>query len=254
MGQASANRLLGSGLSPVSPASLFNMADPLTSAIFDGCRFVWEPLSDLADRIQGSLGANSVVRGIVMPGAVVSERGVMIEEGAIVETGAYVKGPCIIRRNAEVRHGAYIRGSVLLMEGAVLGHASEAKNSILLRDAKAPHFAYVGDSILGARVNLGAGTKLSNLAMTSERDKVTGRRPSITLRVDDVVYDTGLAKFGAVLGDDCETGCNSVLNPGVIVGPRSLVYPNVSVRRGYYPADTIMKLRQHVEYVQRVRR
>ena len=115
-----------------------------------------------------------------------------------------------------------------------------------LPHAAAPHFAYVGDAILGHRVNLGAGTKLSNLGILSAKDPTTGRRPTIKLTIDDQVYDTGLTKLGAILGDDAQTGCNAVLNPGCIVGPRTLVYANASLRKGYHPADSIIKLRQNL--------
>lgn len=233
------------------PDNYFDMALPEVRSIFAGCEFVWQPLIDLERRIRACVQPATVVRGSVMEGAYVSSNGVWIDEGAIVEPGTFITGPCFIGREAEVRQGAYIRGNVVLMDRAVLGHASEAKNAILLPGAKAPHFAYVGDSILGARVNLGAGTKLSNVGITSKKDSGTGHRPSITVLVDRNLYDTGLTKLGAVLGDDCSTGCNSVLNPGSFVGPRSLIYPNVSVRRGYYPADTILKLRQEIEQTPR---
>jgi len=121
----------------------------------------------------------------------------------------------------------------------------------LLPGAHAPHFNYVGDSILGRRVNLGAGTKLSNLTVISVKDQLTGKRPAIMLPIDGTVYDTGLAKLGAIMGDDAQTGCNSVLNPGVLLGPRCLVYPNASLPKGFYPADTIIKLRQKQVRVQR---
>jgi bifunctional N-acetylglucosamine-1-phosphate-uridyltransferase/glucosamine-1-phosphate-acetyltransferase GlmU-like protein len=131
-----------------------------------------------------------------------------------------------------------------MLAGSGLGHCSEAKNSLFLPRAHAPHFNYVGDSVLGHDVNLGAGTKLSNLAMSSEKDPQTGKRPSIRLIIDGQHYDTGLAKMGAILGDGAQTGCNSVLNPGCVVGRRSLVYANLSLPKGYYPPDTVIKLRQ----------
>jgi bifunctional N-acetylglucosamine-1-phosphate-uridyltransferase/glucosamine-1-phosphate-acetyltransferase GlmU-like protein len=151
-----------------------------------------------------------------------------------------------------VRHGAYVRENVILLADSILGHASEAKNALFLPGAAAPHFAYVGDSILGHRVNLGAGTKLSNLGILSAKDGATGKRPTIRLTVGDQEYDTGLSKFGAILGDDVQTGCNAVLNPGCIVGPRTLIYANMSLRKGYHPADAIIKLRQNVRVMGRV--
>ncbi len=138
-----------------------------------------------------------------------------------------------------------------MLTGSVLGHASEAKNSLFLPQAHAPHFNYVGDSILGHRANLGAGTKLSNLTIISEKDRMTGERPTIQIQVEDLIYDTGLAKLGSILGDDAQTGCNSVLNPGCLVGPRTLVYANLSLRKGYYGADQMIKLRQSISLAKR---
>ncbi len=150
-----------------------------------------------------------------------------------------------------MRHGAYVRENVILLDGAILGHASEAKHALFLPNAHAPHFAYVGDSILGQGVNLGAGTKLSNLGILSAKDPLTGKRPTIKLTIDDREYDTGLTKFGAILGDGVQTGCNAVLNPGCIVGPGTLVYANTSLRKGYHPAGSIIKLRQNVRVMTR---
>jgi len=138
-----------------------------------------------------------------------------------------------------------------MLSGSVLGHASEAKNAIFLPGAHAPHFNYIGDSILGHRTNLGAGTKLSNLTLVSERDPLTKKRPTIRLTVEGRVIDTGLEKLGAIIGDDVQTGCNSVMNPGCLIGPRTLVYANVSLRKGFYPADSIIKLHQDNETVGR---
>jgi bifunctional N-acetylglucosamine-1-phosphate-uridyltransferase/glucosamine-1-phosphate-acetyltransferase GlmU-like protein len=131
-----------------------------------------------------------------------------------------------------------------MLPGSILGHASEAKHSLFLPGAHAPHFNYVGDSILGQGVNLGAGTKLSNLTLVSAKDPLTGKRPTLELIIDNERYDTGLAKLGAVLGDNTQTGCNAVLNPGCIVGKNTLIYANLSLRKGYYPPESVIKLRQ----------
>ena len=146
-----------------------------------------------------------------------------------------------------MNHGAFVRDNVVMMPGSILGHASEAKHSLFLPGACAPHFNYIGDSILGQHTNIGAGTKVSNLTLVSEKDRETGRRPSIKLVVEGQEYDTQLPKLGAVLGDAAQTGCNSVLNPGCLLGKNSLVYANVSLRKGYYPPDSIIKLRQSME-------
>jgi len=221
------------------PEALFDLSNPTTAAFFDGCDYVWQALTRLEEHVQRLTAGGRRI-------AWLGDAPIVIEAGAVVEPGAYVVGPAYIGRGAVVRHGAYVRENVVLLDGAVLGHASEAKHALFLPHAAAPHFAYVGDAILGHRVNLGAGTKLSNLGILSAKDPTTGRRPTIKLTIDDQVYDTGLTKLGAILGDDAQTGCNAVLNPGCIVGPRTLVYANASLRKGYHPADSIIKLRQNL--------
>jgi NDP-sugar pyrophosphorylase family protein len=158
-----------------------------------------------------------------------------------VEPGAVIVGPAIIERGVTIRTGAYVRQNVILGEDSMVGAHSEVKGSILMPGAKAPHQAYVGDSILGRNVNLGAGTICSNV-------KNIGRE--VTFRADDQVVKTGLRKFGAVLGDDAKTGCNTVLNPGVLMGPGSVTYTNASLRGGYYPPGTLVKVRQEQRMVE----
>jgi UDP-N-acetylglucosamine diphosphorylase / glucose-1-phosphate thymidylyltransferase / UDP-N-acetylgalactosamine diphosphorylase / glucosamine-1-phosphate N-acetyltransferase / galactosamine-1-phosphate N-acetyltransferase len=231
-----------------SPGQFFDLSDPSVADLFEECEYVWDSLKRLKDVVRGMVRDVTVVHGTVMEGAYVAPAQVYIDEDARVEPGAFVNGPCYIGPGVEVRHGAYIRGSVILLRESIIGHATEVKNSILLPNAKAPHFAYLGDSVLGSRVNLGAGTKLSNVMITSAKDSTSGRRPSIVIPSGGDQYDTGLSKLGAILGDDCQTGCNSVLNPGSILEPGCLVYPNASVSRGHYAAGTIIKLRQKIEY------
>ena len=228
------------------PTALFDLSDPATAAFFDGCDYVWEAIPQIKRHVARLTAAGRRIDGTVMAGAWLGDAPLVIEAGAVVEPGAYVVGPAYIGAGAVVRHGAYVRENVIMLAGSTLGHASEAKNALFLPGAAAPHFAYVGDAILGHRVNLGAGTKLSNLGILSARDAATGKRPTIRLVIDGVEYDTGLTKFGAILGDDAQTGCNAVLNPGSIIGPRTLVYANTSLRKGYHPADSIIKLRQNV--------
>ncbi len=231
-----------------SPGQFFDLSDPSVADLFEECEYVWDSLKRLKEIVRGMVRDVTVVHGTVMEGAYVAPAQVYIDEDARVEPGAFVNGPCYIGPGVEVRHGAYIRGSVILLRESIVGHATEVKNSILLPNAKAPHFAYLGDSVLGSRVNLGAGTKLSNVMITSAKDSTSGRRPSIVIPSGGDQYDTGLSKLGAILGDDCQTGCNSVLNPGSILEPGCLVYPNASVSRGHYAAGTIIKLRQKIEY------
>lgn len=233
------------------PADFFDLSDPLVAELFAECEFVWQVLSQLGEHVARLVGPGRNIRGRVMEGAIIGSRLIFIGEGARIEPGAFVQGPAYIAPGAIVKHGAFVRENVIMLPGSILGHASEAKNALFLPNAHAPHFAYVGDSILGHGVNLGAGTKLSNLTMVSAKDPHTGKRPTITIEAAGRIYDTGLAKLGAILGDGAQTGCNSVLNPGCLVGKRTLVYANLSLRKGYYPPDSIVKLHQETEIVMR---
>jgi len=156
------------------------------------------------------------IQGEVDPRAWLIGTEIVIEKGATVEAGAYIEGPAFIAKGAVIRHGAYIRGYVYVGPGGIIGHTTEAKETILLKEAKAAHFAYLGNSILGAFVNLGAGTKLANLRIDHGHIKI--KTPTQTLH-------TQLKKFGALLGDHAQTGCNSVTNPGTILLPKSIIMP-----------------------------
>lgn len=169
---------------------------------------------------------------VLFGGITLLGKDIQIGSGTVVETGAYIQGPTIIGRQTEVRQGAYLRGGCLVGDRCVVGHVTEMKNSVMLNGAKAGHFAYIGDSLLGNNCNLGAGTKLANLKMIGN---------TIQLKGSDQIYDTGLRKFGAVLGDHTETGCNSVTNPGTLLGPKSIVGPNVTVKAGFYPRRSIIR-------------
>lgn len=169
---------------------------------------------------------------LICAGSIFVDSRVEIGAGVIIEPGALLKGPVIIGNNSNVRQAAYIREDCLIGSGCVVGHATEVKHSIFLDGAKAGHFAYIGDSILGNQVNLGAGTKLANLRFGPGSIRIkTGSGESL---------DTGRRKIGAVLGDQVQTGCNSVTNPGVFLGQRSLISPNSTVRPGLYRARTII--------------
>ena len=155
-----------------------------------------------------------------LPGFFTRGEGIVVDATATVEAGAYLIGPCYVGPRAVVRSGAYVREYSWIGADAVVGHATEVKHSILLPGAKAPHFNYVGDSILGKGANLGAGTKLSNLRNDGGE---------VHVRLDGERLPSGLRKFGAVLGEGVATGCNSVTNPGVVLGCNSTVWPNVTV-------------------------
>ena len=213
--------------------------------------YVWQIVPKIKPYLKKLLQEKQTINGTISQGAYIGKEPVFIHKSAIIEPGAYVQGPAYIGEDVVVRHGAYVRDNVILLKGSILGHASETKNSVFLPFAHAPHFNYVGDSLLGSHVNLGAGTKLSNLTVVSEKDLVTGKRPTITIKIDNKDYDTGLTKLGAILGNNVQTGCNSVLNPGCLVGKNSLVYANSSLRKGYYPPNKMIKLRQTIELVDR---
>lgn len=235
----------------LTPADFFDLTDPFIAQLFASCPNVWDILPQLSHQVARLTAGRQTILGEVMPGAWLSDRPVFIGEGARIEPGAYVQGPCYIAPGAIVRHGALVREDVIVLSGAIVGHTTEIKNSLMLPDAHAPHFNYVGDSVLGHHTNLGAGTKLSNLAMTSDKDPQTGKRPTIHLLIDGQQIDTGLAKMGGILGDGAQTGCNSVLNPGCVIGRGTMVYANVSLRKGYYPPHSLIKLRQEVELVEK---
>lgn len=214
-------------LAIVSPAALFDLASWRHRELFASCTFAWQALRLLPEYLRSVLQPG--IRGDVESGAY-AIGDVEIAEGARVEAGAYIRGPALIGPGTEVRQGAYIRGNVLTGADCVIGHASECKSAVFLDRAKAPHFAYVGDSILGTDVNLGAGVRLANLKM------VPG---TVTVRLaDGTRVDTGMPKLGALVGDRTQIGCNAVTSPGTIVGPDCIVYASVAVQ-GYLPPGSI---------------
>ncbi|MFN7961677.1 MAG: hypothetical protein U0002_10430 [Thermoanaerobaculia bacterium] len=168
--------------------------------------------------------------------------GIRIGRGTRIGPGAVIEGPIWIGEDVEIRPGAYLRGGVYLGDGAVVGASTEVKRAIFFAGARAPHLNYVGDSILGEEVNLGAGTILSNF-------RHDGREITIPTAAGRIA--TGRRKLGAVLGDRVATGCNSVLNPGSIVGRGTEIYTGVQLRSGIYPAESVIKLRQELEIVER---
>ncbi len=217
-----------------SPGSFFDVGDFAHAGVFLGGEPVWACLGKrLVEYLEGwhDWSINSKLPdGVHLMG----DR-IFIAPGCTIEPGALIVGPVILDEGVEIRTGAYIRQNVVLGAGSLVGAHSEVKGSILLPGAKAPHQAYVGDTILGRDVNLGAGTICSNV-------KNVGRE--VTFFAGGETVHTGLRKFGAILGDGCKTGCNTVLNPGVLMGPGSVTYTNASIRGGYYPAGTLIKVRQ----------
>ena len=214
---------------------LFDLTQTEHAAIFDGCEYAWDALKKIEPYLAKVAKQNPPPR---FPGASIGDR-VIIGAGTTVEPGAMIIGPAIIGKNCRIRHNAYLRENVLIGDDCVVGNSSELKNALLFNGAQVPHFNYVGDSILGHKAHLGAGVKISNVKLFPG---------NIEVEVDGVPRDTGLRKFGALLGDGAEAGCNAVLNPGSILGRGAVVYPNV-FWRGILPANMIAKNKAEIEVV-----
>jgi len=222
----------------LAPDDFFDLAGFEHAELFSGCEYVWDALKRLDEYLAAH--ARRDLRGEVADTAEV-EGAVVVARGAVVEPAARVQGPAIIGPGCRVGHGALLRGGVVMGDAAVVGHAAEANASVLLPGACAPHLNYVGDSILGREVNLGAGAICSNFKVT---------RTVVVITLGDDEYDTGLRKLGAVIGDGSQIGCNTVLNPGTLLGKGVLTYPCTSLR-GYFPPDTVVKLSQKQTETQR---
>ena len=210
------------------PADLFDLQQTEHATLFDGCAHAWEALKKIEPYLRAKLkpALHNHCDGVAWIG-----KDVFIGEGTVVEDGAMIKGPAIIGRNCEIRHNAYLRENVIVGDGCVIGNSSELKNALLFNGCQVPHFNYVGDSILGHKVHLGAGVILSNLKSLSG---------TVTVELEGAPFDTGLRKFGALLGDRAEIGCNAVLNPGSIVGRGAVIYPCTNWR-GILPANMVAK-------------
>ena len=207
-------------LSRTTHAHLFKSGEP-----------VWTALTRIETYLDFRL--QSVGRSHNVPWAYIGES-VFIDEGTIVDPNAVIKGPCWIGKDCHIRSGAYIRENTIVGDGCVVGNSCELKNCILFEDCEVPHFNYVGDSILGHKAHLGAGVILSNVRLD---------RAEVTVSAKDKNHRTGLRKFGAIIGDHAEIGCNSVINPGSIIGRKSIIYPLTSFG-GVLPANTLLKTRQ----------
>jgi len=218
------------------PTDLFDLSQTEHAALFDGCEHAWEALKRIKDYLKAHLRPELRNR---CDGKAFIGPEVFIGEGTVVEDGAMIKGPAIIGRNCQIRHNAYFREDVIVGDGCVVGNSCELKNALLFNNCEVPHFNYVGDSILGYKAHLGAGVVLSNF-------KSLGR--NITVMVDGVPLDTGLRKFGALLGDGCDIGCNAVLNPGSIIGRGAVIYPCTNWR-GILPANMIAKNKAQIEVI-----
>jgi len=220
------------------PVNLFDLSQTEHAALFEGCQFAWDALKRLKDYVAANV--TPLLHNRCDGVAYIGEQ-VFIGEGTVVEDGAMIKGPAIIGRNCEIRHNAYIREFVVIGDDCTVGNACEVRHSLLLNHAVVPHLNYVGDSILGHRAHLGAGTKLSNYKLTGE---------AVSVSVDGKRVDTGLRKFGALVGDGAEIGCNAVLNPGSIIGRGAVIYPGVNWR-GVLGPNMIVKNKAAVGVVEK---
>lgn len=212
----------------LKPKDFFDLTQTEHSDIFKNVNYAWDALAIIKEYISRNLKPSI---GCKVPDLSYVDKNIYIGEGTIIEPGVMIKGPSIIGGNCKIRHGAYIRGNVIIGSGVVVGNSTEIKNSFLFNDVEVPHYNYVGDSILGYKAHLGAGVKLSNVKLSSS---------NVVVVINKKKYDTGLRKFGAIIGDGVEIGCNAVLNPGSVIGKNSIIYPCVSWR-GYCPSNSIVK-------------
>lgn len=222
-----------------------------------GCRFPWEAVKGISQYIikwleecdtepsymvgWGSLESGTKNRFLYIEKNVNLEKalflkkeGIFIGKETVLEPNVFINSSTIIGDNSEIRHGAYLRGNIIIGGHTVVGHTTEIKNSIFMNHSAAGHFSYIGDSIIGNYVNLGAGTKLANLEFRTLGEKRERKKRTIKLRYGKQIIDTKMTKLGAIIGDGGELGCNSVTSPGVILGKNSTVYPTVNVRKGIY--------------------
>jgi len=218
------------------PADLFDLSQTEHAALFDDCEYAWEALQKIKDYLKTNI--RPALKNRCEGMAYIGEQ-VFIGAGTVVEDGAMIKGPAIIGRNCQIRHNAYLREDVIVGDNCVVGNSCELKNVFLFNHCQVPHFNYVGDSILGHKTHLGAGVKVSNIKLD---------RTNVTVEMDGKPFDTGLRKFGALLGDGSEIGCNAVLNPGSILGRGAIIYPNVNWR-GILPANMIAKNKAQIEVI-----
>lgn len=218
------------GMEAITISSLYDLNETIAAELFEGKTYPWEVLPLIREfivRLGNTLDPGEYDR--------VGDDIWMAKSASIAPTAA-INGPCIIGKDAEIRQCAFIRGSAIVGEGAVVGNSTELKNVILFNKVQVPHYNYVGDSILGYKAHMGAGSITSN---------VKSDKKLVVIHGEDYQIETGLKKFGAMLGDCVEVGCNSVLNPGTVVGRGTNIYPLSSVR-GVVPENSIFKNRQEI--------
>ena len=221
-----------------APAEFIALEHTTHAKLFENQRFIWDALKQIASYLQFRL--KPAVLGQLMGKPFISNT-VFIGSGTIVEQGAVIKGPAWIGERCHIRSGCYVRENVIVGDGVVMGNSCEFKNCIVCDEVQVPHFNYVGDSILGFRAHLGAGVILSNVKLDHRE---------ISVAIDEGIVPTGLTKFGAIVGDRTEIGCNAVVNPGTVIGRDCIIYPSVNVR-GVIPRAHIVKMRQELQTMKR---
>ena len=212
-------------MTDIESKTLFDLSKTKAAQLFENTTFPWEVLPKISEFII-ELGKSLPAEKYDNP-----QENVWIAKSATVFESAYINGPAIIGENTEVRHGAFIRGNALVGDGCVVGNSTELKNVILFDNVQVPHYNYVGDSILGYKSHMGAGSITSNV----KSDKTL-----VVIKGEGTQYETKMKKVGAFLGDNVEVGCGSVLNPGTVIGRESNIYP-LSMVRGVVPAGAIYK-------------
>lgn len=212
-------------IQPLTIEAMYTLDETIAKDIFEGVTYPWEVLPKIKEFI--------IKLGESLPEDLYEKKGdnIWIAKSATVFPTAYINGPCIIDENAEIRHCAFIRGNAIIGKNSVVGNSTEVKNALIFNNVQIPHYNYVGDSVLGYKSHMGAGSITSNV----KSDKTL-----VVVKSGEGNIETGLKKFGAMLGDYVEVGCNSVLNPGTVIGKHSNVYPTSCVR-GHIPENSIFK-------------
>ena len=214
----------------ITVSELYDLDETIAFKLFQEVVYPWEVLSRIHDFI--------IDLGKALPKDIYEEReeNIWVAKSAKIAPTACLNGPLIVDEEAEVRHCAFIRGNAIVGKGAVVGNSTELKNVVLFNKVQVPHYNYVGDSILGFKSHMGAGSITSNV----KSDKTL-----VVVKGEGIAIETGLKKMGAMLGDNVEVGCNSVLNPGTVIGRNSNIYPT-SMVRGVIPADSIYKTKTEI--------
>ena len=217
--------------------NMYDLKETIASELFEGKTYPWEVLPEI--------GSFILKLGPTLDTNIFEERGenIWIAKSVTIAPTATLNGPLIIDEDTEVRPGAFIRGNAIIGKNCVVGNSTEIKNDVIFNNVQVPHYNYVGDSILGFHSHMGAGSITSNVK--SDKTLVVVKDTQ-----SDEIIETGLKKFGAMLGDYVEVGCNSVLNPGTVIGARSNIYP-LSMVRGVIPCDSIFKNRQGFEIIKK---